>query len=162
MGLPSPFNRTPATIRRLSIEAEIRGLVVKLVHMITPESSVLEAARIMVEKDVGSLVVCENQDDPVGIVTERDMLRKVTAVRADPNALNVRSIMSAPLVTAPPETSIGDAAKMMIENHVKRLVVVDEAGTLHGLITMTDIVRWVAGHEQLSDSLINYLMYNVP
>ena len=130
--------------------------------MITPESSVLDAARMMLEKGVGSLLVSGKSGGAVGIVTERDMLRKVTAAKADPGLLRVENIMSSPLITAPSETSIGDAAKIMIDHQIKRLVVTDPAGELQGLITMTDIVRWVAGQEQLSDSLIDYLMYSVP
>ena len=49
----------------------------------------------------------------------------------------------------------------MIENKVKRLVVLNENGTLAGLVTMTDLIRWLAVQEKLSDSLINYLMYQV-
>lgn len=70
--------------------------------------------------------------------------------------------MSSPLVSTGPETRIGDAAQKMVESQIKRLVVTNEDGTFMGLLTMTDIVRWVAKQKKLSDSLVNYLMYDVP
>ena len=114
----------------------------------------------MVEKDVGCLLVSGN-DGPIGIVTQKDVLRKVTSRKVNPELIKVKDVMSTPLISIGHGTSIGDAAKKMIEIGVKRLAVTGENGDFQGLITMTDIVRWVARQEELSDSLINYLMHDI-
>jgi CBS domain-containing protein len=144
----------------VSLEESVKGLVVDPIRKVKPNSSVYEAASIMVEKNIGCLLVSGN-DGPVGIVTQKDVLRRVTRRRGDPVRIKVEDVMSSPLISIGLDTSIGDAAKKMIENGIKRLVVTGEDGSFRGLITMTDIVRWVAKQEALSDSLINYLMHDV-
>ncbi len=145
----------------MSIESKVKSIVVEVVHKIRPESTAQEAAATMAEKDVGCLVV-SGREGAIGMVTERDILRKVTAAGVDPRKIRVRDIMSLPLVGVSMDASVGDAAKKMIENHIKRLVVMGEDGTFLGLITMTDIVRWAAGRKELSDALTDYLKYDVP
>lgn len=145
----------------MASEPTIRSIIIEVVHTILPESTAQEAASIMVEKDVGCLVVSGNRG-AVGMLTERDILRKVTATGADPRGVLVREIMSFPLVGASMDTSIGDAAKKMIESHIKRLAVLREDGAFLGLVTMTDIVRWMADQKELSDTLADYLKYDVP
>ena len=145
----------------MSLESKVKSIVVEVVHKVRPEFTAREAAQIMVDKDVGCLVV-SGSEGAVGMLTERDIIRKVTAAGIDPNKIRVRDIMSVPLLAVSADTSIGDAAKKMIEDRIKRLVVMGEDGTLLGLITMTDIVRWAAGRKELSDALTNYLKYDVP
>jgi CBS domain-containing protein len=150
--LPNPLG--------LSLEAEVRSLMAVEVHKIHLESTVSDAVAVMLAKDIGSLVVA-GSDGPVGIITERDILRKVTGARADPGKVKVKEVMSSPLISINAETSVGDAAKKMVENGIRRLGVTDDDGALAGLVTMTDIVSYVAKREELSDSLISYLMHDV-
>jgi len=147
-------------VRVVSLESSVRSIIVNSIHRVFPETSVYEAAGLMVDKDVGCLLVSGN-DGPVGIVTQKDVLRRVTSRRVNPELTKVKDVMSSPLISIGQETSIGDAAKKMIEMGIKRLVVTGEDGDFRGLITMTDIVRWVANQEKLSDSLIDYLMHEV-
>jgi len=144
----------------LSLEAKISGLMKGEVHKIHHESTVSEAAAVLLAKDIGSLVVT-GADGPVGLITARDILRKVTAARADPAEVLVKDVMSSPLISVSAGTSVGEAAKQMIEMRIKRLGVTDSQGGLAGIVTMTDIVGYVAKQEELSDSLIRYLMYDV-
>jgi CBS domain-containing protein len=144
----------------LSLEAKISGLMKGKVHRIHYESTVSEAAALLLAKDIGSLVVTGN-DGPVGLITVRDILRKVTAARADPAEVWVKDVMSSPLISVSAETSVGESAKKMIEMKIKRLGVTDDKGDLAGIVTMTDIVGYVSKQEELSDSLIRYLMYDV-
>jgi len=144
----------------VSLESSVRSIIVNSIHRVFPETSVYEAAGLMVEKDVGCLLVSGN-DGPVGIVTQKDVLKRVTSRRASPELTKVKDVMSSPLISVGQETSIGDAAKKMIEMRIKRLVVTGEDGDFRGLVTMTDIVRWIANQEKLTDSLINYLMHEV-
>lgn len=145
----------------MSLETKIKDIVVKAVHKIGTSATAQEAAALMVEKDIGCLLVSGNAE-PVGILTERDLIHKVTATGAHPAKVRVSDIMSAPLISVSMDTSIGDAAQKMVDARVKRLVVRGEDGNFFGLLTMTDLVRWLAKQEALSDSLINYLTYGVP
>jgi len=144
----------------VSLEERITPIVTNDVRIVDPESSVKDAATLMVKENIGCLVVFSSKG-AIGIVTERDMLRKVTALGIDPNKLLVRDIMTSPLISTSIHTTVGEAAKLMIKEGVKRLIVTDGDGEFAGLLTMTDMVRWMASKEQLSDSLMNYLKYQV-
>jgi CBS domain-containing protein len=144
----------------LSLEAKISGLMKGVVHKIHHESTVAEAAAVLLAKDIGSLVVM-GANGPVGLITARDILRKVTTARADPAGVRVRDVMSSPLISVGAGASVGEAAKKMIDMKIKRLGVTDDQGGLAGIVTMTDIVGYVAKQEELSDSLIRYLMHVV-
>jgi CBS domain-containing protein len=144
----------------MSLEERIGPIVTRDVRIIDAESSVIEAASIMVKEEIGCLVVFTIKG-ATGIVTERDMLRKVTAPGKDPNKMIVKDIMSSPLISISLHTSVGEAAKLMTKEGVKRLIVTDVNGKFAGLVTMTDLIRWMASKEQLSDSLMNYLKYEV-
>ena len=144
----------------MSLEAKISGLMNGVVHKIHSGSTVSEAAAVLLTKDIGSLVVT-GTGGPVGLITVRDILRKVTAARADPAEVQVKDVMSSPLISVNADASVGEAARKMIEMKIKRLGVTDDQGSLTGIVTMTDIVGYVAKQEELSDSLIRYLMHVV-
>lgn len=103
------------------------------------------AAKLMRSEDVGSLVVLED-DEAVGMVTEKDLVQKVVAEGRSPSKVKVMEIMSAPLVTIGPKESVSDAAKKMANMKLRRLPVVDK-GKLLGVLTENDLLR-------LSPSLI--------
>jgi len=145
----------------VAAEATVKNIMIELVHTTRGEATVLDAASVMLEKDVSCLVVME-KEGPVGMITQRDILRKVTVAHLDPGKVRVKDIMSAPLIVTSMDSSIGDAARKMIVNEIKRLVVLREDGTMLGLVTMTDLVRWLAKEKELSDTLINYLKYDIP
>lgn len=105
--------------------------------------SCLEAAKLMVRMNIGAIVVSDG-DRPVGIVTERDFLNKVTASGKDPSKTALREIMSSPPVTISPKATVRDAARMMIEKGVRRLVVV-ENDKLVGIVSIRDITRILVG-----------------
>jgi CBS domain-containing protein len=111
------------------------------IYMVSPHESVQEAAKKMKASSKGCLVVVDG-GKPVGIVTERDMVHKVVAAGTSGGA-EVRTIMSAPLVTIGPHDSIAEAAKRMAKNQIRRLVVTD-GGKLVGVLTVTDLAGIVA------------------
>lgn len=98
--------------------------------------TVLEAARRMRERGVGSLLVYDG--DLKGIVTERDILHKVVAEAKDPDATQVAEIMSPQLVTITPDDDILNALRLMRQRRIRRLPVV-QSGRLHGLLTERNI-----------------------
>ena len=100
------------------------------------------AATKMAERDIGSIVIVQ-EGKPIGIVTERDFVRRVAALGKDSRTMTVADIMSTPLVTVGPECDINSAAKIMTDNNIKRLPVV-EGERLVGIITSFDIAKVMA------------------
>ena len=105
---------------------------------ITPEASLDDAARIMGERHIGSLIVLKYKT-PVGIVTERDLLSKVLALGLFLRDEKVEDVMSCPLAGVSFTAEIKEVAKLMIRNK-SRLAVFD-AGTLVGIITASDLIK---------------------
>jgi CBS domain-containing protein len=131
-------------------QSEIGKIMVSEVVTITPENTLYEAARIMGENRIGSLIVMKYKT-PVGIITERDLLREVVdkeialekdwlAGGASIKEEKVEQIMSYPLITVSRKSSIKDAAQMMIEKKIRRLAVT-ESGKLVGIVTAADLIR---------------------
>ncbi len=106
--------------------------------------SALDAAKLMIKRKVGSVVVVDFDREPVGIITERDILKKVTALGKPPREVAVQDIMSHPVVTIKTYDSIDTAAAVMAKNRIKRLVVLEQNGSLAGVLSITDITRKLA------------------
>lgn len=101
----------------------------------------------MVKNKVGSVVVVDFDGKPVGIVTERDILKKVTASNKPPREIAVQDIMSYSVVTIKTYDSIetaAAAAAVMAKNKIKRLVVLEQDGYLKGMLSVTDIAKKLA------------------
>ncbi len=103
------------------------------------DESLLNASRKMLECGVGSIIIVEN-GKPVGIVTERDILKKVVARNKVPAKVKLEEIMSSPLITIKPTTSLREAAEIMRRRGIRRLPIVDNGGKLVGIITDNDIL----------------------
>lgn len=110
----------------------------RAVITVTPETPLEEAVGRFAEKHVSSLVVIEN-DRPVGIVTERDLVRLMCIGSADGRP--VRAVMSSPLTTVPYDVDFFSAQVVMANCSIRHLVLVDEAGHLRGLVSETDFLR---------------------
>lgn len=129
---------------------EVREILVREVMSSRPRTgttdmTVKEAAALMLREGVGSLIVLED-GEPVGILTERDILYKVVALGKTPSRTMVEKVMSSPVITISPEANISEAAKRMSDLHLRRLPVVED-GKLSGMLTEKDILK-------LSPSLI--------
>ncbi len=106
---------------------------------ISADATVVEAASLMRDREVGSLVVLEDSR-PIGIVTERDVVTKVAASNKPSQATIVRDIMTSPLVAVHPHQEVAEAAKVMAARKIRRLPVIKE-GKLVGMLTENDIIR---------------------
>ena len=106
---------------------------------VAPGATIAEAVRLMAARDVGSVVVVED-DVPVGILTDRDVVLRVVDRGAEPDKVTVRVIMSRDLVTALDTCDIDEAAWKMREHAVRRLPITTEEGTLLGIVTLDDLV----------------------
>ena len=130
---------------------QVKDVMVKNLITVEAEDTVKKAAELMDKHDIGCLIVI-NYGNPVGIVTERDMLKKVVVERKDPGKIKVGHIMSAPLITSPPQIEVRDAVRLMNERRIKKLPVIED-GNLIGLVSLTDVMRSLAYFEHVVSSL---------
>jgi CBS domain-containing protein len=105
---------------------------------IDANESAWDAAKLMKEKNTGSLIVTVNRE-PKGIVTERDMLYKIVAADLPPAHIQVHKIMSTPLITVDAETPIRKALEIMTDRHIRHLLVSDNGKTV-GLVTQRAMI----------------------
>lgn len=129
---------------------------------VTPDETVIHAAKTMTERRVGAATVVDSTG-VVGVVTERDVMQKVVAGGLDPNVTRVRDVMSSPALTVGVKTSVESAAELMRQHHIRHLVVVDDNGKLVGMLAlryllydlMDDLKRNVG-------DLVGYIMTDGP
>jgi CBS domain-containing protein len=110
------------------------------VLVIEAEASVFEAVQLMVEMNVGSLLVTEGGEIS-GIVTERDYLRRVTLEGRTDKSTEVREIMSSPLIVVTPDTSIDECMALMTDRRIRHLPVVEDDRVV-GLVSIGDLVKF--------------------
>ena len=111
------------------------------------DMSVADVAALMREHHVGDLVVVEEQADgkrPVGIVTDRDLVLEVLAAQVDMQTVTAGDIMSWELVHASATDGIQEVIDIMRTNGVRRLPLTDAKGLLFGIVTVDDIIAWLA------------------
>jgi CBS domain-containing protein len=114
--------------------------IMRPARTIALESSVREAAQLMNKHSIGSLVVV-NEDEKLiaGIITERDILSKVTAQNKLASKVRVRDVMTSKVITVSSDALIDDAVYLLIQHKIKKLPVVDD-NELKGIITSTDLI----------------------
>jgi len=99
--------------------------------------SVVEAARLMREQDIGSLPITDDEQ-LVGMITDRDITMRVVAEAADPNATSVEDVYSRDLISVAPDNDLEEALGLMARHQVRRLPVVED-GRLVGIVAQADI-----------------------
>lgn len=125
----------------MAANLEVRDYMAMKVVTADVSDSVLDTATRLIDGKVGCVVVMQD-DDLAGIVTKGDIIKSTILKLQDPKKLRVSSIMTTPVVTISPDSSIEAAAKLMSERRVSKLPVIeDESGLLIGIITSTDIIR---------------------
>jgi len=117
---------------------KIEDIMVKDVMTVRPEETVWKAVKLMNKQEIGCLVVVKNEE-PVGIVTERDILGRVVLGSKNPVKTKISEVMTRSLVIGKPNMEIIDAARLMFKRGIKKLPVV-KVGCLVGLVTLTDLV----------------------
>ncbi len=120
----------------------VRDVMTREVVTITPDEPVIEAARLMKRRDIGSVVVVTHRGDVVGILTERDLVTRVVAENLDPSRTRVREVMTLNPVTVYDDTPLETAARLMTERGIGHLPVVDKAGRLVGILAKSDILEF--------------------
>jgi len=131
------------------VTLKVKDIMVGEVITIEANVAVRKAVRLMNDREIGCLVVVQD-GKPTGIVTERDMLKRVLVAGRDPRAVEVAEVMSKPLLFMEPEKEIEEAVKLMFKHKIKKLPVV-ENGRLVGLVTLTDLIRSSEVNKWLED-----------
>ncbi|MBN1245242.1 CBS domain-containing protein [Candidatus Bathyarchaeota archaeon] len=117
------------------------------------DAPVQDVANLMNKYQIGCVIIVDDCK-PVGIITERDMIKRVICKEIAAESLRAMDVMSKPLVNASPNMRAGDACKIMLEWNIKKLPVVDE-GKLVGLVTLTDLLRTEGVIEALNGCALN-------
>jgi signal-transduction protein with cAMP-binding, CBS, and nucleotidyltransferase domain len=131
--------------------AKVKDFMTKGVLTVDSQRTVVEAAELMCLKEVGDVVVTEG-GMPRGIVTERDFVRRVVAMRR-PLETKISDVMTTPLITIEPDASLNEAARKMINNRIRRLPVV-ERHKLIGMIVVSDFARHLS-KKTLTESVLD-------
>jgi CBS domain-containing protein len=131
----------------------VRDVMAKDVRVVRPDTSVKEVVAVMNKFDIGSIVVVQGER-PVGIITERDILKRIVEPCLDPETVTARQIMTSPVVTIDENASINEAAKLMAKKGIKRLLVTRNKDELMGIITFTDIVTKVPDMLSILEELV--------
>jgi CBS domain-containing protein len=142
--------------------SKVRRLLVKEIMVRDPvtvdsERTVRSGALAMDRSGIGCVLVTDRRNDKekaIGIVTERDLVRRVLTKEGHISDLRMKNIMSSPLIVVDPSATIVEAASIMERNRVRRLPVVDQDG-LVGVVTVSDLAKALAKQLEYSDAVFN-------
>ena len=124
----------------------IEEICSRIVVVALPATSVHEGARLLREHHVGALVVIDSRQNsrPLGIVTDRDMVVEVIAMGLDPSKRTLGDLMSGNVVSVNASEGVLESIRLMQSEGVRRVVVVDNAGALVGIVSFNDLVPYIA------------------
>ena len=120
---------------------------------IDKDIKISDAAKKMVELDVGSLIVMDGHN-PIGILTERDMVKKIISKNVNPDSLSLTKVMTTPLITLNGDEDMQKAIDLMLKMHIRRVPIVEDQ-KLVGLVTDTDLVSVSVEMGNIFSELVN-------
>ncbi len=133
----------------------VKEIMSKNLETIDATQNAQEAAKKMNEKRISSVLVVDRgneSNEPIGIVTERDLVIRVCAVGTSSKEVGVREIMSSPIATIEPEATVETAADLMLSNKVRHLLVVDgDTRKPVGIIGPSDLNRYLRGNMNMDE-----------
>ena len=119
----------------------VKEIMTTNVKTIRPEDTVKKLAEEMIKNKIGSMVVVEGSGEVVGIATERDIIEDVIISGKNSEEIKVQDIMTKGLVSIDPNTTLEEAAEIMVNRKIKKLPVIDR-GRLVGIVTATDLIAY--------------------
>ncbi len=145
---------SPVPVKRIR-HIPVSQIMTKRVITIDINGNASDAARKMMEHNLGSLIVMK-KGEPVGIVTERDLVREVVAVDSKPGEMKIARLMKSPLITISPDSGLIDVARKMVKMNIRRLPVISQ-GNLLGIVTDTDVI---AASAEMNETLMELMEIN--
>jgi CBS domain-containing protein/sporulation protein YlmC with PRC-barrel domain len=130
----------------------IKAIMTREVEVVHPEGTLREAAQKMATLDVGPLPVCKG-DEIVGMLTDRDITVRATAEGRDPKTTKVYEVMTPEIVFAYEDEDVSDAAQLMAEHQIRRLVVLDRDKRLVGIVSLGDLAVHTGDTRQAGETL---------
>ncbi|NLK85890.1 MAG: CBS domain-containing protein [Clostridiaceae bacterium] len=130
---------------------KVRDIMTKNVAHIKPDTSIIDAARLMQQYNVGSIPVCD-QSGVVGMVTDRDIVVRNVVMGTDPKATPVSNIMTTGITSVSPDTDVNDLEDIMSQKQIRRIPVVDQ-NHLVGIVALGDLATDWRVDSQASDAL---------
>jgi CBS domain-containing protein len=121
--------------------AQIRDIMEKNVITIEHDKTALDAARLISEKDVSFLVIMKN-NIPIGVLSESDFVKRLAVNDRKASEVDISKIMSSKFRWVEPETEIEDAIQKMLNNNIRRLIILDN-NKLAGVVTQTDLTEFL-------------------
>ena len=132
---------------------QIRDIMQKNIITIEKDQTILQTARLMKENDISFVVIVEN-GNPVGVLSERDFVQKFCINNKKPDEIKISEIMSYKFRWVEPTTEIEDAIQKMLNNNIRRLLVLDNQ-KLVGVITQTDLVSYLRDKLLVDETIKN-------
>ena len=126
---------------------------------VRPADTVLQVANLMNERNIGGVVVVDD-GRLTGIFTERDVLRRIVAAGLDPATTRVGAVMSAPVITCPPDLSTEACAALMTSRGIRHVPVEDATG-LTGIVTVRDLLAHQVGEQQATLEQMNHYFFDL-
>lgn len=131
----------------------VRDVMTNKVYAALPNASINEVAKKMKELNVGAIPVCDNQDQPIGIITDRDIVLR-GVVEGLENTSSASDIMSKGIVSVTPDTHVHEAARIMGQNQIRRLPVI-ENGKIVGIVSIGDLAIRNVYENEAGEALSN-------
>lgn len=130
----------------------ISHIMTRRVITADPDTNAVDLVKKMMEENVGCIIVSKN-DQPMGIVTERDIVRKLVSKNLKPNSITIKELMSEPIITVPHDMSLLDVTKKMSQMKLRRFPVVKD-GKMAGIVSETDIISVSSDLDKIREELV--------
>jgi CBS domain-containing protein/sporulation protein YlmC with PRC-barrel domain len=149
---PAAPEATPSWKRSQADGMQIKEIMTRQVEVVHPEATLREAAQKMVGLDVGPLPVCKG-DELVGMLTDRDITVRATAEGRDPKTTRVYEVMTPEIIFTYEDEDVSDAAQLMTEHQIRRLVVLNRDKRLVGIVSLGDLAVHTGDVQQAGQTL---------
>ena len=140
------------SIKEIEKDMSVKEVMTEKVIIIDIEESALKAGKEMIKHNVGNIIVTKD-NEAMGIITERDMVKMIIAKNKKPGKVSASEIMSSPLITTKPSANVIDASRQMVKANIRRLAVM-QGGDIVGIITDRDILTIAPGLNTILTTLI--------
>lgn len=120
--------------------SSVGEVMTRSVITLSKEASVMDAVKLMADNSISCIIVADKSYRPKGIITERDMVKRVLKNNLDPWNTRIDDVMTSPVITMPKERKITEAINIMQKYHFRRIVVVTSNNKLLGILTQSDLL----------------------